>query len=117
MAEKPFFTRDEFNYIGKAGLKRKDGYEKVTGKALYTRDVYLPGMLIAKTFRSSLPHARIKSMDTSKAEALPGVRGILRYDDPVLANETASSTWVWGAQYIGLVDQTAHWKETRWGLP
>ncbi|GAI18272.1 unnamed protein product [marine sediment metagenome] len=41
-------------------------------------------MLYARFLTSPYPHAEIKSMDTSKAEALPGVRAILRYDDPEL---------------------------------
>jgi xanthine dehydrogenase molybdenum-binding subunit len=43
-------------------------------------------MLFAKAMRNPYGHARIKSMDTSKAEAYPGVRGILRYDDPEVVN-------------------------------
>jgi len=74
----------EYNNIGKRGVRRIDGYEKATGKAEYTRDVQLPGMLYARFLTSPYPHAEIKSMDTSKAEALPGVRYILRYDDPEL---------------------------------
>ncbi len=74
----------EYNNIGKRGVRRIDGYEKATGKAEYTRDVQLPGMLYARFLTSPYPHAEIKSMDTSKAEALPGVRYVLRYDDPEL---------------------------------
>ena len=73
----------EFNYIGKSGLPRKDGYLKASGKAVFMRDVMRPGMLYAKCLHSPYAHAKILSMDTSKAEALPGVRAVLRYDDPV----------------------------------
>ena len=72
----------ESGCIGQRGLGRRDGEDKVSGKAVYAHDVYLPGMLIAKPFLSPYAHARILSMDTSAAEALPGVRAILRYDDP-----------------------------------
>ncbi|HYO66675.1 MAG TPA: xanthine dehydrogenase family protein molybdopterin-binding subunit [Archangium sp.] len=61
--------------IGKP-VSRLDGVEKVTGKARYTFDVQLPGMLWGKWVVSSLPHARIKSIDTSAAERYPGVRAI-----------------------------------------
>ena len=74
----------ECNYIGRRGIRRLDGYEKASGKAVYTIDVALPGMLHAKFLTSPFPHARIASMNTARAEALPGVRGILRYDDPEL---------------------------------
>jgi len=46
--------------------------EKVTGRAVFTNDVYLPGMLYVK-MSISYAHARIKKMDSSQAEALPGV--------------------------------------------
>jgi CO/xanthine dehydrogenase Mo-binding subunit len=50
-----------------------DGPDKVTGAARYTFDVGVPGMLHAKILRSPHPHARIRAIDTSRAEALPGV--------------------------------------------
>ena len=66
-------------------LPRQDGYERVSGKAMYTRDLSLPGMLYAKILTSPYAHARIKSIDTAAAAALAGVRDILRYDDPDIA--------------------------------
>jgi xanthine dehydrogenase molybdenum-binding subunit len=74
----------KFNNIGKKQIRRLDGIEKVSGRARYTIDVQLPGMLHMKLLLCPYPHAEIRSMDTTKAEALPGVRGILRYDDPEL---------------------------------
>ena len=56
---------------------RIDGLERVTGQAHYTEDIQLPGMLYARILRSPYPHARVRSIDTSAAEALPGVRAIL----------------------------------------
>ncbi len=64
----------EGNAIGNRSIRRLDGYEKASGKAIYTRDIKLPGMLYAKQFESPYAHAKIKSMDTRKAKALPGVR-------------------------------------------
>ncbi len=78
------YPLEKYNSIGKRGVRRLDGYEKATGMAKYTMDVKLPGMLYARFLTSPYPHAEIKSMDTSKAEVLPGVRAILRYDDPEL---------------------------------
>ena len=78
------YPLEKYNSIGKRGIYRLDGYEKASGAAKYTIDVQLPGMLYARFLTSPYPHAEIKSMDTSKAEALQGVRAILRYDDPEL---------------------------------
>ena len=50
-------------------VPRVDAYERVTGNAPYTRDIKLPGMLYARVLRSTVPHARIRRIDTSKAEA------------------------------------------------
>ena len=61
--------------IGKP-VSRLDGIEKVTGRARYTFDVQLPGMLWGARLNSPLPHARIKSIDTSAAERAPGVRAV-----------------------------------------
>jgi CO/xanthine dehydrogenase Mo-binding subunit len=88
MAEKPADNRlwlwrpPEGGYIGKRGLRPKEAAEKVTGRAVYTNDIYLPGMLFVKVYRSPYAHARIKSLDSSQAETLPGVWAVIRYDDP-----------------------------------
>ncbi|QDV17845.1 4-hydroxybenzoyl-CoA reductase subunit alpha [Gimesia panareensis] len=55
---------------------RHDGSDKVTGRALYGADIKVKGMLYGATHRSPHAHAIIKSIDTSKAEALPGVRAV-----------------------------------------
>ncbi|HEY1374842.1 MAG TPA: xanthine dehydrogenase family protein molybdopterin-binding subunit [Candidatus Binatia bacterium] len=62
-------------------VPRVDGAEKVTGAAVYTGDVDLPGMGYAKILRSPLPHAKIVSIDARKAEKLPGVYATLTRDD------------------------------------
>lgn len=58
-----------------------DAKEKVTGKAQYIDDLYFPGMLYAKILRSPHPHARIISIDTAAAEALPGVCVVITAQD------------------------------------
>jgi len=58
-----------------------DGMAKVTGRAVYTFDVKLPGMLYGKILRSPHPHAKILNIDTSKAERLIGVRAVLTGKD------------------------------------
>src|SRR5688500_6099753 len=65
-----------FNVIGDRNRK-VDGTGKVTGAAVYTDDLVLPGMLHAKILRSPHPHARILSIDTALAEALPGVHAVV----------------------------------------
>jgi CO/xanthine dehydrogenase Mo-binding subunit len=60
---------------------RPDGVPKVTGIARYGADFSLPGMLWAKILRSPHPHARIRSIDTSKARALPGVKAVMTSAD------------------------------------
>ena len=60
---------------------RVDGPAKVTGQSQYSADVDLPGMLRGKILRSPYPHARILSIDTSAAEALPGVHAVITGQD------------------------------------
>ena len=60
---------------------RHDGIEKVTGAARFGADINLPGTLHGKTLRSPHAHARIRSIDTSKAEALPGVQAVATSKD------------------------------------
>jgi len=79
--------KERIKNIGDREVRRLDGVEKASGKANYTMDVQLPGMLHMRFMTSPYPHAAIKGMDTSKAEALPGVRAVLRYDDPEAQQE------------------------------
>ena len=60
---------------------RHDGYDKVTGRAAYGSDIILPGMLHGKILRSPHAHAVIKSIDTSRAEAAPGVHAVITSAD------------------------------------
>ncbi|MBM12284.1 MAG: hypothetical protein CL759_09445 [Chloroflexi bacterium] len=62
--------------IGRS-IPRGEGPDKVTGKAEYAADVSLPGMLWGKVLRSSYPYAKIVSIDTSQAAALPGVHAVV----------------------------------------
>jgi CO/xanthine dehydrogenase Mo-binding subunit len=69
-----------FKWVGTRPI-RPDGVPKVTGKALYGADYRLPGMLYGRILRSPHAHALIKSIDTSKAEALPGVKAVITAKD------------------------------------
>lgn len=71
----PLPSNAELNWIGKPTV-RYDGPAKAMGRARYTADVHLPGMLYARMVDASIPHGRIVSIDTSEAEKLPGVKAI-----------------------------------------
>ena len=95
---------DQFTIIG-TSVDRVDGVDKVTGRAKFTGDVTVPGMLIGKFLRSPYAHARILSISTSEAERVPGgvtvltaadltglnpyLRGKDRKDHPILAIDRA----------------------------
>lgn len=70
----------QYSVVGKR-IPRVDGSVKATGEAKFTVDVVLPGMLYGKVLRSPYPHAKILSIDTSKAEALPGVKAVITGKD------------------------------------
>lgn len=68
-----------FKVVGKAE-PRLDGEEKVTGKAIYTVDVELPGMAHGKILRSPFAHAKLRKVDASRAEKCPGVLAVVTRD-------------------------------------
>src|SRR5271157_331145 len=70
----------QFKIIGTRQPK-VDAFERVSGRAKYASDFYLPRMLYLKTLRSPYPHARIVSIDTSKANGLPGVAVVLTHKE------------------------------------
>src|ERR1051325_446989 len=69
-----------YSVVGKP-QRRVDGEEKVTGKALYTVDLQIPGMAHAKILRSPFAHAKVVRIDAAKAEKLPGVYGVITRED------------------------------------
>ncbi|MDI7260373.1 MAG: xanthine dehydrogenase family protein molybdopterin-binding subunit [Thermodesulfobacteriota bacterium] len=71
---------EEFSVVGKR-IPRVEGYDKVTGMALYVADIKLPNMLYGKVLRSPIPHAKILHVDTEKAKRLPGVRAVITGED------------------------------------
>ena len=80
ISEKPALKKPgDFKIIGNSHL-RSDALQKVTGKALYTADIHLPGMLYAKLVRPPAHGSKLVSVDTSVAEAIQGVQ-IKREDD------------------------------------
>jgi 4-hydroxybenzoyl-CoA reductase alpha subunit len=71
---------NEYSLIGKR-LPRVDAREKVAGKALYTDDISMPGMLCGMILRSPFAHARIVKIHTKKAMKLPGVKAVVTGED------------------------------------
>ena len=71
---------DALSYVGQR-IPRKDGPEKATGRAEYTGDIRLPGMLVGRILRSPHAHARILNIDTSRAERLNGVKAVITTHD------------------------------------
>ena len=69
-------------WIGQRTI-RPDGADKVTGRAAYSADTTMPGMIWGKVLRSPHAHARIKSINTRKAEAHPGVKAVVTHKDIV----------------------------------
>src|SRR6266513_3576789 len=72
--------KNEYRVIGTRPV-RPDGVDKVTGRAVYGADVQLPRMVFGEVLRSPHAHARIRSIDTSKAAALPGVKAVMTAAD------------------------------------
>ena len=90
MSDSTEIEKRDFQVIGTSPI-RPDGADKVTGRALYGVDVRLPGMLYGAVLRSPHAHARILSIDTSLAEALPGVKAVVTSADlPDVESKVAS---------------------------
>jgi CO/xanthine dehydrogenase Mo-binding subunit len=70
----------QYKWIGTRPV-RPDGVDKVTGRAKYGADYAFPNMLVGKVLRSPHAHARIRSIDTSAAEAMPGVKAVVTAKD------------------------------------
>ena len=92
---------DTYSIIGKS-IPHRDAIEKVKGAAVFTSDMKMSGMLYGKVLRSKLPHARILSIDVSKAERLKGVRAVLTSKDTPMIRYSISPTW---ADKLILVDK------------
>ncbi|MEE8338525.1 MAG: molybdopterin-dependent oxidoreductase [Xanthomonadales bacterium] len=73
-------TRSAGHEIGRA-QPNPDALAKIRGQAKFTDDYQFPGMLYARTLRAGVPHARIRSINTDAARALPGVQAVLTHED------------------------------------
>jgi CO/xanthine dehydrogenase Mo-binding subunit len=83
-------TVQERKYVGQS-VEKADALERVTGRAQYGADLYMSGMLYAKALRSPYAHARIKNIDTSKAEQVEGVKAVITHKDLPVPSDTATS--------------------------
>ena len=104
MTSNQVLSEVEYNVVGKRPV-RPDGVDKVTGRAQYGADTNLTGTLQAKVLRSPHPHARIKSIDTSKAEAFPGVRAVVTAKDLPFASLSKEEL---GGEYTALKFASDH---------
>jgi CO/xanthine dehydrogenase Mo-binding subunit len=73
-------SKNQYRHVSKSSL-RIEAHEKVSGRATYTFDMEMPGMLYAKCLHSPHAHAEIVSIDTSAAKSLPGVKAVLTGED------------------------------------
>ena len=100
--------------VGKR-LARVDAKERVTGQAIYPADLSLPGMVHAKILRSPLAHARIRGIDTTRAQAMKGVLAVVTAADfpavpvgsTIPMGETGYDMWMVAA--INMARDKVHW--------
>ena len=78
--------RKEFKVVGKPNLPGVLSWAQATGVAKFGIDYVVPDMLHAKFLRSPYANARIKSVDTTKARAIPGVVDIVTWEDEDIKN-------------------------------
>lgn len=89
----PWKPEKKLSVVGKP-IARVDGYDKVSGTALYTFDVELPHMAAARTLRCPHPHAQVISIDIGEAQKLPGVLAIITHKN------TPEIPWYGNSSYL-----------------
>jgi xanthine dehydrogenase YagR molybdenum-binding subunit len=90
------------NFVGHKE-PRIDGAERVTGRAVFTSDIQLPGMLYGKILRSPHPYARISRIKTQRAEELPGVHAVLSHKNVPKISFYGGQTFIFDetVRYVG----------------
>ena len=102
---KPWDGKDKLKYIGNY-VPRIDGAYKTSGRAKYTFDIQLPGMLHGKIIRSPHPAAMVTKIEISKAEKSPGVKAII-----IVPEKLPFPVRFAGQEIIALAAETAHQAE------
>ena len=92
MTTKAPASNNGFKVIGTTPI-RHDATDKVTGQARYGADMTLPGLLYGKILRSPYAHAKIRSIDATKALALPGVKAVV--GGPQTCRSSLADQWTW----------------------
>lgn len=97
----PLLGEKNFSVLNRS-FPRKDGVEKVTGRSVYAADVYLPGMIFAGVLRSPYASAQVKSIDVSRARAVPGVRAVVTFQDLPKCRSWSNYMYLTGrVRYVG----------------
>ena len=99
--------RSDYAVVGKR-IPKLDAPDKVTGRTVYADDLKLSGLLVGAIKRSPHPHARILSIDTSAADALPGVHAVIH------AGNVTQRPFGYGHDNIPLKDRVVRCIGTRW---
>ena len=108
-----FEPRQEYRVIGTRPI-RHDGYDKVTGRAIYGADVKMPGLVWGDVLRSPHAHAIVKSVDTSEAEAMPGVLAVVvnadlpQLEDSVVDLGEGTVNFKWASDNILASDKVVY---------
>ena len=102
--------RHDLKVVGTRPI-RHDGYDKVTGRAVYGGDVKVPGLVWGEVLRSPHAHANIKSIDTSEADAMPGVLATMTHADLPIADDKLIDT-ARARSTCGATHRTS-WRTTR----
>lgn len=107
-----------YKVIGRS-VSRLDGVAKVTGKAKYADDYFEREMLVGKVLRSPYAHAKIRSIDVSKAKDLEGVEAVITYQDlPKIKFATAGHPWTFDEAHRDVEDRLIITDKVRfWGEP
>ena len=108
-----FEPRQEYRVIGTRPI-RHDGYDKVTGRAIYGADVKMPGLVWGDVLRSPHAHAIVKSVDTSEAEAMTGVLAVVvnadlpQLEDSVVDLGEGTVNFKWASDNILASDKVVY---------
>ena len=96
------FTNQKFKLVG-TRVTRPDGVDKVTGRARYGADTFAPGQLVGAILRSPHAHAKIRNIDTRRAEKLKGVKAVITSADLPDLTDGDAELWADYATHDGAI--------------